>query len=597
MAISFPFHRPITTWRKDNSPCEKSTGEGLSIRRPVGGTISTSDLVPPDLMSGERGLAISRLAQSALEPKSKDDLESACKQMTTALNSTLRYCPELKVAFPHIQRFLDRRNQIPNNTASRLMSLYRRCLESLGQLAKCWGYNHPRWLTKHLPLLGYCRVENDHHEVAYQRAELRSNVLTDICLRATLVGNFEALKTTWHFLPSNAVKHVGPLHEETGWAFLRFVHFSDELPAARLFDREKWLTNEFDRFAFCFGEKAAQALGRVSPAYNCFAPPTPIDSATQRRLFSTWVTVNVKTSLDVVKDELIKSTRHLLAMSSFGIDARSSQSAATPLTTVPDRLLRYFPMHLINWRLIHAPLTSKVPISQLHQELLVTSSAKEDPAGSTQLPSPLHALAKLLFGLEDMAQEVEGLCAQFIDEAEGFLKLRGSLQSALKAISIHCITVSHTTAAAKLNQLRGGLLACASIALLYKVQLHFGCLIQAPLSEIFESIYEIKEVFKALGGKDLKWEQCFIIKNSTIMLSVVFNSTLSWRGQIFMLERRFEQSGLIDAPKTVAKQLRKSKGAKDLAAQSAPALNTIMYFCRGEGAPLGPSETPKVPCT
>ncbi len=535
-----------------------------------------------------RGFAISAVPPQFSSFEAADELARSCVQMSLAIEATVHRHPNLIKAFPHLEKFTERWRQIlPAGHLPRLLRLQRSCRESLGQLAKCWGYNQPQWLKVYLPILGYRKSDEDFCEDFFQKWEVRNNVLLEICQRATLVGNVDALKIAWPYLPSSALKFCGNLKNgEEGWGYLRFVHFEDSLPAARLIQRERWIEVEHSCFAHSFGKSAARALSHISPAYNCSIPIPIIEPAAQRVLFATWIRSGAKTPSELIARDLEKLTGEMLATGNFGFEVFAQmQSALTPLQMVPESHLQYFPTHLINWRLIQAPPPQEATLHQLHKGLLKESAAKEDPQRCRQLSSPLKSLADLLYGLEDMAHELKSFCLRFLDEMEGGLKSRRDLQNFIETLEIDQAEIYLESSPKIVQNALGTILLSALIAYLYQVQLHVGGIFKAPEASVLLHLHVLREQLDLLGLKDLQWRQCHVANDSIFVLSLIFNPQCPWRGQLFMRERRVNVKGCSDL-----------QGNARFQQGEVPHTRGIMYFSRREHATLEKApEDPSAP--
>lgn len=459
--------------------------------------------------------------------------------MLTAIEKTLAECPLLAAIYSTLRSLAKRERENIARDQRETARVQRVSRECLAQLAKIWGYNHPQWLRQYLPLIGYRPSDAEGSQHHFDRVENRVNAIFTICHHAILAGNIEALEVAFDYIPPTAFKCYDFSEGREPWGFLYLAH-KEVSPATRLVMQKRWTSLEFSGFARCYGLDAAQTLRSISPAYNEYKGPLPRDVS--QDLFGMWA---FRTSTICSKMMFFQLTQ--LAdeqLSRFEAPATSKiRRYIGPSQSVPEHLLKHFPYHLANWGLEPRLDAPDLAPDQWHRKIL---GEIDDPIDCQEVPSFFQALATFLYGCNNLASDIRALCRLYFGEAVGSLKVRVPFQDLFDQMPIGKSTCELASVSGGRHRiLLGGAIVCALIAHLYRVQVHFSCLLKLNVLEIEGLLKDLKWHFELLkideGG--LTIDQVLQLHKDKSSLSLLFNAECRKRCEIFAVEHQVALSG------------------------------------------------------
>ncbi len=497
--------------------------------------------------------------------------------MLELIDAALRDAPSLNQALIFLQGLTGRQREILRRNDAQDHRVERICRESLEQIARYWGYNHPTWLNQCLPLVGYRPNEELNSEEQFARTDVRTDLLPVICQCATLVGNMEAIAIAIRFIPFKAMEyHTTAKHGEPAWGLLHFTN-RRTTPASQATRRGDWIAMACFHFRRRYGVNALTALHEISPAYRFTRDELPDSLRVQ--VLQAWAFRDLKVPPKFVQNLLTKRVgiEIQLALQEFP-SQQLFRRVRFPAEYVCANALQYFPPHLLYRRLADLIKVRGESEAKQHQECLDRLSKGIKPRSDNYCLSMLGALGAILYGVEAMGLDLQAFYVDYLNEAEGMLKSRIDLHEAIEAIKIDVaesrnypqeaneaieamntnmgkppnfpqqtneankhytqLKIGKLSAEMRKKHLQNSALVCALSAHLFQVQFQMAGSLHCRADEGENVLNDLNAKLQLLGIRPFTWEFRASPESSALWMSILFqpHAHAAERGELIMIE-------------------------------------------------------------
>lgn len=496
-------------------------------------------------------------AIAQVPPKSFAQLVEWSQKMLELIANTQELEPRLASALPQLEGYAERqRRNLERGEKLALGALCRKVhdgsRECLALIAKTWGYNHPSWLKKALALIGYrknnnrarvtkkrsfqiCPMGEEISALPFERLEPTLLVIQSICSRAIMCGNEKSLQIALSHAPIDVIKVQDySLPGEPEWGFLQ--HVQEKIPfAIRLVHPKKWSRLEFDCFVSCYGQGPAEQMKAISPIFDF---ESEISGAMRSHMLALTSFRAPAISQDQLFTEL--EVRGWEQVKRIQAPSICPNRPRTPMVCeISEEKLFHFPAVMIGWQVVKRSPPSGLAPSSSHRAMQKQIQCLQDDAfGHLQMAiSPYEAVSKLIYGYAGASGEIKDFFMQFINEADGFLKQRDELVSDLESLEPARATLFISSIYYnRLDCFTAWVMINALAAHLYDLELHLGCSLQLPLSEVKESLIDLERKLSSCGLQKLTSDVDFQTVQSQTHMSLILNQGRSVGGKLLMCE-------------------------------------------------------------